>query len=485
MSAATEFARLRRLPAAGAIAYMQARAQLTVTHDWQDLWEDEHASQFTVSRLARLDLLQAVYEGIRRSVQGDLSRRDWMRDVQQLLADANWWGERQMVDPATGKVIKTVFNPMRLALVFDTNLRQAHAAGQWERAWAARRTHPYVRYVTRDDGKVRPQHRAWHNVTLPVDDAFWSEHWPPNGWRCRCRVVSVSRRDYERGLAPDGSALKKERPPQYWVEFINQRTGEVTYTPSGIDPGFAYNAGQARQRALARLQADKLGAAVPALAQAARLQRLHVGLPRQDFTGQRPGLAELPPVQVTQLQGDEFGKGLSHADLMKAATALLQELQGSDGLPNNDTGWLLRLNRKSVKKMGDNMSQSRPSLQAVAALKALVRRAVVVERHADSMHRNEYVQWIYRLAAPALIEGRLYRLKLTVKDWQQGSQSRKLLHALEAVEIESALPGTLLNSPQANGVGTAQPTTGRALTIAELLAGASRNDGMPFDLPGH
>ena len=101
------------------------------------------------------------------------------------------------------------------------------------------------------------------------------------------------------------------------------------------------------------------------------------------------------------------------------------------------------------------------------------------------MHRNEYVQWIYRLAAPALIEGRLYRLKLTVKDWQQGSQSRKLLHALEAVEIESALPGTLLNSPQANGVGTAQPTTGRTLTIAELLAGAKRNDGMPFDLPGH
>ena len=170
---------------------------------------------------------------------------------------------------------------------------------------------------------------------------------------------------------------------------------------------------------------------------------------------------------------------------MKAATALLQELQKSDGLPNSDTGWLLRLNRRSVKKMGDNMSQARPSLQTVAALKALVRRAVVVERHADLMHRNEYVEWIYRLVAPALIEGRLYRLKLTVKDLQQGSQSRKLLHALEAVEIESALPGTLLNSPQANGVGTTQPTTGRVLTIAELLAGARRNDGMPFDLPGH
>ena len=120
-------------------------------------------------------------------------------------------------------------------------------------------------------------------------------------------TLSVKTFEYhERGLAPDGSALKKEIPPQYRVEFINQRTGEVTYTPAGIDPGFAYNAGQARQRALARLQANKLEAAVPALAQAAKLQRLHVGLPRQDFTGQRPGLAELPPFFAIEQETEVF-----------------------------------------------------------------------------------------------------------------------------------------------------------------------------------
>ena len=91
MSAASEFAKLRTLPVAAAIDYMRTRADLTVTHNWQDLWQDEHARQFTVSRLTRMDLLQAVHDGITRSVQGDLSRKDWMRDTGNLLAQAGWW----------------------------------------------------------------------------------------------------------------------------------------------------------------------------------------------------------------------------------------------------------------------------------------------------------------------------------------------------------------------------------------------------------
>lgn len=285
MTAASDFAKLRTLPVAAAIDYMRTRADLTVTHNWQDLWHEEHARQFTVSRLARLDLLQSVHNGITRSVQGDLSRRDWMRDTEQLLANAGWWGEKQLTDPSTGEVVKTVFNPARLALIFDTNTRHAYVAGQWQRIVAAKRTHPYLRYVTRDDDRVRPQHRAWHNVVLSVDDSFWHTHYPPNGWRCRCRVVPVSQQDYERGYSTsrpgaeyDSHAptvrepFKKTRPPAVLAEHTNRRTGEITQVPSGIDPGFAYNAGQAREQVLAQMAQivqAKLQAADKALAAAA------------------------------------------------------------------------------------------------------------------------------------------------------------------------------------------------------------------------
>ena len=297
MSDASEFAKLRTLPVAAAIDYMRTRADLTVTHNWQDLWQDEHARQFTVSRLTRMDLLQAVHDGITRSVQGDLSRKDWMRDTGNLLAQAGWWGEKQILDPATGERVKTTFDPARLALIFDTNTRQAYAAGQWQRLQAAKHALPYLRYVTRDDGRVRAQHRAWHNVVLPVDDEFWKAHYPPNGWRCRCRVVALTQQDYDRGYSESrpGAEIdqgkhpitkketqtgkrapivrepfKKERPTEVQIEHINRRTGEVTLGPRGIDPGFAYNAGEARERVLQQMADAKLQAAAKTLADAAR-----------------------------------------------------------------------------------------------------------------------------------------------------------------------------------------------------------------------
>ena len=30
-----------------------------------------------------------------------------------------------------------------------------------------------------------------HGVTLPIDDPFWEQFTPPNGWNCRCSVVQV------------------------------------------------------------------------------------------------------------------------------------------------------------------------------------------------------------------------------------------------------------------------------------------------------
>jgi SPP1 gp7 family putative phage head morphogenesis protein len=269
---AQEFAKLRKLTPSEAAAYMERRGQLTKTFAWQDLWQDEHAQQFTVSRLARLDLLQAVRDQIVGSVDGDLSRRDFMRDAKALLAGAGWWGEKTVLDPATKEDVTTKFDPARLKLIYDTNTRMAYSAGLWERMERNRKTHPYVRYITLRDGKVRPAHQAWDGVTLPLHDSFWSTHYPPNGWRCRCRAVAVSRREYERGVTPGGAAMLKSAPPVELRDWIDKRTGEIKRVPVGIDPGFGYNVGAASARAAA-LQgtvAEKLGKASPDLARAAR-----------------------------------------------------------------------------------------------------------------------------------------------------------------------------------------------------------------------
>ena len=283
MSAASEFALLQRLPPQEAAQWLAGRGKLSVSYAWQDVWQDEHGVQFTISRMTRLDLLQSIHEAIVKSVNGDLSRKDWMQDIEQLLTDAGWWGFKAVTDPADGEIKLTKFDSARLKLIYDTNTRQAYATGLWERVERSKKALPYVRYITRRDGRVRAAHQAWDNLTLPVGDDFWKTHWPPNGWRCRCRVMSMTRRDYEQGYTLDRPGaetnpnaplmkvpLNKEAPPEETREYVNPRTGEVARVPLGIDPGFAYNPGQARKQALQQQLEAKLKGSAPGLADAAR-----------------------------------------------------------------------------------------------------------------------------------------------------------------------------------------------------------------------
>lgn len=291
-SAAAAFARLQALPAEQAVAYLQGRDQLTRTFSWQDLWHDEHAQQFTVSRLARMDILKAMQDGITASVQGDLTRRDWTRDIGALLKKEGWWGEKDVLDEFTGQMVKTTFDPARLKLIFDTNTRMAYSAGLWERIEQNRASHPYIRYITKGDERVRDQHRRWANLTLPVGDPFWKTRFPPNAFRCRCRAMSISQDEYDRRKA--AGSIVTEAPPDDPRTFVNQRTGEVSQVPAGVAPGFDYNPGIARAARLRQIAAEKLAAAPGGLAKAAVADGMNVAraVDGQPTWGDR-GLADL------------------------------------------------------------------------------------------------------------------------------------------------------------------------------------------------
>lgn len=258
MTDAQAFAQIQKVTPVEAVTYLQARGQLATTYGWQDLWQEEHAEKFTISRVTRADLMQGLQDMITKNVVGDLTRRDFNRDARTMLQEAGWWGKKEVVEPETGEILQTTFDSQRLRTILDTNTRVAYGAGQWERAQRTKRTHPYARYITKDDGKVRPAHQAWHNVTLPLDHEFWKTHWCPNGYRCRCRIALVSQAEYDRGVTPTGAPMKKDAPQLVEREWLNRRTGESQRVPVGIDPGFGFNPGTSRQRLLQRVVQDKL-----------------------------------------------------------------------------------------------------------------------------------------------------------------------------------------------------------------------------------
>lgn len=64
-----------------------------------------------------------------------------------------------------------------------------------------------LQYRTANDSKVRPEHAGLHGITLPAEDNFWDEYFPPNGWNCRCTVVQVLKSRYEQ--TPHNEAMER------------------------------------------------------------------------------------------------------------------------------------------------------------------------------------------------------------------------------------------------------------------------------------
>lgn len=209
--------------------------------DWRDTWQEEHARAFSVARATQLDVLADMRDAVDSAIAEGRTLETFRRELRPLLQARGWWGEREVVDPATGEArIEQLGSARRLKTIYETNLRQAQAAGRWERMQRTKAARPYVRYVAVIDGRARDDHAQWHGLILPIDDPFWNTHGPPNGWGCRCKLQQLSEADLRRFGWSVGEA-----PSVEMKAWRNARTGEVTNVPAGISPGFAYNPGRA------------------------------------------------------------------------------------------------------------------------------------------------------------------------------------------------------------------------------------------------
>lgn len=235
---------LRPLPDAAALRALKNRgATMLESWDWQDVGAEVHKQAFTVAKSTGFDILGDIHASLQDALANGEPFASWQKRIRPILAEKGWWGKRQMRDPRTGE-IRTVQlgSPRRLSIIYDTNMRVSHAQGRWERTERLAKRLPYLRYVAVLDRHTRPSHRSWHGTVLRWDDPWWSTHYPPNGWRCRCTTMQIGERDLKRhGWKPDPSAPIDRTPPRLWV---NPRTGETQRIPPGIDPGWAHNPGK-------------------------------------------------------------------------------------------------------------------------------------------------------------------------------------------------------------------------------------------------
>lgn len=215
-----------------------------VGFDHRDVWQEEHAAAFTVAKAMRLDILEGIREAMDKALAEGQSFGQFRRELQPLLERMGWWGRQELFDPLEGAEREVQLgSPRRLKTIYNTNLRTAHAAGQWQRIQRAKATHPFLLYQLGPSREHRVEHLSWAGRLLPVDHPWWQTHFPPNGWGCKCHVRAVSKREAER-LRAQG-AVSEVAPDEGEQEYVNRRTGEVLQVPKGIEPGWAYNPGSA------------------------------------------------------------------------------------------------------------------------------------------------------------------------------------------------------------------------------------------------
>lgn len=209
--------------ATAAIAFMKGKLPER-SLAWDDLAGPVHAKVFAVAGATNLDLVRQLHEAITSAIENGTTITDFRKSFDQAVAQHGW-----SYNGSRG---------WRTRVIFDANVRSAHMAGRWSQLWAGRDRRPFLEYRTAGDARVRPQHRQWNGIIRPLTDPFWSTHYPPNGWGCRCTVRSRSQAEI------DAKGLRVETAPFEGKTRQVTKGDEVTdMVPVGIDPGWDHNVG--------------------------------------------------------------------------------------------------------------------------------------------------------------------------------------------------------------------------------------------------
>ncbi len=224
------------------IDYLANKIRLP-TERANDITRGAHDRAFVVAGASKADLLADLQGAIVKAAESGGGLNEFRKDFKSIVAKQGWSGW-------TGEGSKEG-EAWRTRVIYQTNMATSYAAGRRAQMKEPSyvRFHPFWRYL-HSDGVLhpRPQHLAWHGLTLPQDHPFWDTHFAPNGYGCQCRITSVTQRE---GEASAEAGLGD--PPEGWQD-INPKTGE----PVGIDKGFGYAPGANVDTPLQKLIDDKL-----------------------------------------------------------------------------------------------------------------------------------------------------------------------------------------------------------------------------------
>lgn len=198
-----------------AVEFLKKKKPLTAA-EYKALDSECRAKAYTVSGYTSLEVLQKFLDELTDACENGKTKKEFMDTMNDFLERNGYEG----------------LNPLHADVVFRTNMQTAYNAGHYKSMTnpTAKKLRPYWKYVTAGDGEVRESHAMMEGRIYAADDPIWNIWYPPNGYRCRCSVASLTKSQVERSGVP----VSREPPCD-----VDYSTGEVLYKYP--DKGFSNN----------------------------------------------------------------------------------------------------------------------------------------------------------------------------------------------------------------------------------------------------
>lgn len=198
-----------------AVEFLKKKKPLTAV-EYKTLDDGCRAKAFSVSGYTSLEMLQKFLDELTDACENGRTKKEFMDSMNDFLERNGYEG----------------LNPFNADVIFRTNMQTAYNAGHYKSMTnpATKKLRPFWKYVTAGDGEVRESHAAMDGRIYAADDPIWNIWYPPNGFRCRCTVVSLTKSQVERS----GEHVSRGMPYE-----VDNTTAEILYKYP--DKGFSNN----------------------------------------------------------------------------------------------------------------------------------------------------------------------------------------------------------------------------------------------------
>ena len=202
-----------------AIDYFKDKIVLTPAQFYK-LSRQAKVNAFTASEITSLDVLNDIFEELTKTIEEGTTMEEFRKSINERMEARGWTG----------------LTPYRADTIFRQNVQTAYQVGRWKQISdpAVMSDRPYGVYSAVMDSHTRATHRAMHGVCRRLDDPYWDTWYPPNGYRCRCSVRTLSQRQVDKGNVKVATGSW-----QGLVEAPGEPARQLV-----PDPGFDYNPGK-------------------------------------------------------------------------------------------------------------------------------------------------------------------------------------------------------------------------------------------------